>query len=988
MSFNEANTVEDYLRCLLCGNSTANAPPDAGFSRQGRKLNGLGWHYLTSQQLSRQPQEVFVESFVRDALIRLNPEIAANSERVEEVLYRLRAIVLSVRSDGLIRANEEFTAWFRGERTMPFGQNHEHTTVRLIDFEHPENNQWVVTTQYTFRAGAVEKRADLVLLVNGFPLVLIEAKTPVRQAVSWVDGALQVHDDYEKNVPELFACNVFSVATEGKDLRYGSIRMPIELWGPWRMDDDALPQGLSDLQHAVCSLLRPAVVLDILSNYTLFATDKKKRRLKIVCRYQQFEAGNRLVDRVIAGYPKKGLIWHFQGSGKSLLMVFAAQKMRMEPQLKNPTVLIVVDRIDLDAQISSTFHASDIPNLVKAESREELERLLKQDTRKIIITTIFKFAEADGVLNDRENIIVLVDEAHRTQEGDLGMKMRAALPNAFLFGFTGTPINKVDRNTFYAFGAEEDEQGYMSRYGFEESIRDGATLPLHFEPRLVELHIDKEAIDQAYAELTGNLSDLDRDALAKAASKTAVLVKTPDRIAKICADIAQHYQANVEPNGFKGMVVTYDQESCLLYRDELEKHLPPESIDVVISATGNDERFKPYDRTRDQEEKLLDRYRDPNDPLKILIVTAKLLTGFDAPILQAMYLDKPVKDHTLLQAICRTNRTYGSKKTHGLIVDYLGAFDDVAKALEFDEQGFRQVVSNIAKLREELPGAIQKCLAYFMGCDRTLTGYEGLIAAQDCLPNNNVRDEFAADYSVLSKLWEALSPDPILQQYETDYRWLSQVYVSVQPTTGMGKLVWHALGAKTIELIHENVSVEAIRDDLDEIVLDAELLEVVLNTPDPKKKSKEVEIKIARRLRKHMGSPRYKALSERLESLKERHEQGQLLSVAFLKELLDLARELLETEKETPPEEDEDRGKAALTELFLEVQTDQTPKMVERIVNDIDEIVRLVRFPGWQQTSAGEREVKRALRKTLFKYQLHQDTELFEKAYGYIRQYY
>jgi hypothetical protein len=195
--------------------------------------------------------------------------------------------------------------------------------------------------------------------------------------------------------------------------------------------------------------MRPAVILDILANYTLFATDKKKRRLKIVCRYQQFEAANRIVERVVAGRPKKGLIWHFQGSGKSLLMVFAAQKMRMEPQLKNPTVLIVVDRIDLDAQMSSTFHASDIPNLVKAESREELERLLKQDTRKIIITTIFKFAEADGVLNERENIIVLVDEAHRTQEGDLGMKMRRSLPNAFLLGFTGTPINRRDRNTFY-----------------------------------------------------------------------------------------------------------------------------------------------------------------------------------------------------------------------------------------------------------------------------------------------------------------------------------------------------------------------------------------------------------------------------------------------------------------------------------------------------------------------------------------------------------
>ncbi|AFZ01742.1 type I restriction endonuclease subunit R [Calothrix sp. PCC 6303] len=986
--FNEANTVEAFIRDILCGKVTQTTPPQPGLSRTNRKINGVGWHYLPSQNIPRQPQEVFVETFVRDALIRLNPEIAANPNRAEEVLYRLRAILLSVRSDGLIRANEEFTTWLRGDRTMPFGTNYEHTTVRLIDFDNLENNQYILTSQYTYRAGAESRRADLVLLVNGFPLVLIEAKTPVRKAVSWVDGALQVHDDYEKYVPELFACNVFSVATEGKEIRYGSIRMPMELWGTWRLDDDTPPNSLAGLKQAIASLHNPSVVLDILNHFTLFATDKKKRRIKIICRYQQYEAVNKIVDRVLAGRPRKGLIWHFQGSGKSLLMVFAAQKMRLQARLRNPTVIIVVDRLDLDAQISATFHASDIPNLVKAETRAELEKLLKQDTRKIIITTIFRFGEADGVLNPRENIIVLVDEAHRTQEGDLGIKMRAALPNAFLFGFTGTPINQRDRNTFYAFGAEEDERGYMSRYGFEESLRDRATLPLHFEPRLLEMHIDHDAIDQAYAELTGGLSDLDRENLAKAASRMAVLVKAPERIANICADIAQHYQEKVAPNGFKAMVVTYDQECCLLYQAELEKHLPKEALEVIISATGKDERFKPYQRTRDQEEKLLDRFRDRSDQMKILVVTAKLLTGFDAPILQAMYLDKPLKAHTLLQAICRTNRTYGSQKTHGLVVDYLGVFDDVAQALEFDEEGFQQVVSGIATLKNQLPGAIQKCLVYFLGVDRSLTGYEGLIAAQECLPNNDTRDAFAADYSHLSNLWEAISPDPILQQYEVDYKWLSQIYVSVQPTTGMGRLIWHALGAKTIELIHENITVEAVRDDLDEIVLDAELLEVVLNSPDPRKKSQEIEIKIANRLRKHIGNPRFLALSQRLEAIKERHEQGQIYSVTFLKELLDLARDLLIAEKDTPVEKDEDRGKAALTELFTEVRNDQTPKMVERIVNDIDEIVRLVRFPGWQQTSAGEREVKQALRKTLLKYALHQDKELFGKAYEYIRQYY
>jgi type I restriction enzyme, R subunit len=1015
--FNELNTVENFLRDTLCGQQASPKQGRIGegagaYIPLGRNAKGVGWHYVLATDLPRRINDVFIEDYVRQSLIRLNPSIAEKPERADEVLYKLRAIVLSVRSEGLISANENFTTWLRGERSMPFGEGNEHISVRLIDFDDLDQNQYILTTQYTFRAGSAERRPDLMLFVNGFPLVLVEAKTPVRQAVSWFDGAKQVHEDYEKFVPELFTPNIFSVATEGKDLRYGAIHAPIEKWGPWRMGTEDLtakiaknakknqkssahsavkPQSLTDIQKIAQSLLRPNVVLDILANFSLFATNKKKQRLKIVCRYQQYEGANQIVQRVLAGSPRKGLIWHFQGSGKSLLMVFAAQKLRLQRALKNPAVLIVVDRVDLDSQISATFHASDIPNLVKANSRTELETLLKQDTRKIIITTIFKFGEADGVLNERDNLVLLVDEAHRTQEGDLGMKMRAALPQAFFFGLTGTPINRRDRNTFYAFGAEEDQQGYMNRYGFEESIRDGATLPLHFEPRLVELHIDKASIDRAYAELTGSLSDLDREQLSKAAAKMKVLVKVPDRIEKICADIAQHFMSKVRPNGFKAMVVTYDRESCLLYKEQLDRYLPAEASDIVISVSSQDRedaRYKPLKRDRDAEEKLLDRFRDPNDPLEILVVTAKLLTGFDAPILQAMYLDKPMRDHTLLQAITRTNRTYGGQKSHGLIVDYLGIFDDVAKSLEFDEEGFKQVVSGIAGMHSKLPEAMQKCLAYFSGVDRSVEGYEGLIAAQACLPNNEVRDSFAADYSYLSKLWEAISPDPMLDAHKKDYRWLSQVYVSVQPTTGTGGLIWHALGAKTLEIIHGGIIVDTIRNDLDEIVLDAELLDAVLNTPDPDKKAKEVQIKLAQRLRKHMGDPRFKKLSERLEQLKAQHEAGQLLSIAFLKALLDLARDVVKTEKDEPQPEDEDRGLAALTSLFEEVRNEDTPIIVERVVEDIDEIVRLVRFDGWQATSAGEREVRKALRKTLFKYKLHADKELFEKAYGYVREYY
>lgn len=987
MTFNESNTVEAFIRDRLCGGITHHTAVGNGLARRLGQISGLGWYFLAPQNLARQPHEVLVEDHLREALIRLNPQIAELPDRADDVLYKLRAIIMGVRSDGLVKANEEFAAWLTGDRSMPFGENGEHVSVRLIDFADVERNQYVVTTQYTYRAGATEKRADLVLLVNGIPLVVIEAKTPVRASESWLDAAIQLHDDYERNVPELFVPNVFSIATEGKDFRYGSIGLPVELWGPWR-EADSDTQSLQQTDKAIASMLRPHVLLDLLANFTAYATDKKKRRIKIVARYQQYEGTNRIVERVVAGHPKKGLIWHFQGSGKSLLMLFAARKLRLHPALKNPTVMIIVDRIDLDTQISSTFYAADTPNLVKADSRAELQRLLSQDVRKIIITTIFKFGEAGGVLNDSPNIIAMVDEAHRTQEGDLGRKMREALPNAFLFGLTGTPINRADRNTFYAFGSEEDERGYMSRYGFEESIRDGATMPLHFEPRLLELHIDKDAIDHAFKELTGNLSDLDKDQLAKTAAKLAVLVKAPERIQAICSDIARHFQEKVAPSGFGAQVVAFDREGCVAYKQALDEYLPAEMSEIVMTVSSSETEYSSYRRDREAEEKLLDRFRDPLDPLKILIVTSKLLTGFDAPILQAMYLDKPMRDHTLLQAICRTNRPYGEAKTHGLIVDYLGVFDDVARAIQFDEEGITRVIRNISQLVGKLPEAVQKCLAYFPGVDRTVTGYEGLIAAQDCLPNNETRDRYAGDYSYLSRLWEAISPDPILSQHETDYRWLSHVYESVRPSTGTGRLLWHALGAKTIELIHENVHVDAIRDDLETLVMDADLLEAVLGTPDPNKKAKEIEIKVARWLRRRLHDPRFKALGERLEDLKLKHEQGLLSSVDFLKALLELARDVVAADQAAAPIGNEDLGKAALTELFEEAKNDATPIIVERIVNDIDEIVRYVRFDGWQNTHAGERQVKLALRKTLFKYKLHQEQGLFDRAYGYIRMYY
>jgi type I restriction enzyme R subunit len=661
----------------------------------------------------------------------------------------------------------------------------------------------------------------------------------------------------------------------------------------------------------------------------------------------------------------------------------------MIPELKNPTVVIVDDRLDLETQITATFNASDIPNLVSLATKEEVENFFKQDIRKIAITTIFRFGDVEGVLNPRDNIIVMVDEAHRTQEGNLGEKMRAALPNAFFFGLTGTPINRVDKNTFRTFGATEDKSGYLSRYSFSDSIRDNATLPLKFEPVPVELHVDKDKLDAEFDVLTESLSDADRAELSKRVNMKAIMYD-PKRIRKVCEHIVKHYKEKIEPNGYKGQIVVYDRECCLKYKEELDKLLPPEATTVVIDTNNDKEdRYKKYRRSRDEEAKILDQFRDKNHPLKLVIVTSKLLTGFDAPILQVMYLDKPMKDHNLLQAICRTNRTYDEGKTYGLIVDYIGIFDNVAKALNFDEASMKKVITNIEDIKKQFPALLRKCLSYFMGVDRTIEGWEGLLAAQECLPTNKEKDEFAADYRVLNRAWDALSPDPFLDKYKFDYVWLSKVYQSVKPTDNRGALVWAALGAKTMELVHANIEVGPVHDDLDILTLDANLIdEFIQKQKDIKKTTIKVEIDLVAKIRKHTNDPKFIKLGEKLEELRERHEQGLITSIEFLKLLLELAREAAQAEKEVVPEEEIDRGKAALTELFNGVKNDKTPIIVERIVNDIDDIVKIVRFDGWQRTTAGKNEVKKALRSVIWiKYKI-KDKEVFDKAYSYIEQYY
>lgn len=954
-------------------------------------LQKNGWTYIPADMMPRQDSEVMVESMVKAALIRLNPEIAEEPSRADEVIYKLRSLILSAQPHNLIAQNEAFKKLIFEENSFPFGKDGRMVPIRFFGTMTKENlalNEYVVTNQWCFPTREGGKRLDLVLLVNGFPLIIGELKTPFRDAITWLDGAKDIAD-YEKSIPQMFVTNVFNFASEGKCYRYGSINMPIDMWGPWHTPDDKTEGTLISVQKSVVDMITPEKVMDIFQFFTMFATDKKYRKYKIICRYQQYEGANLIVDRVKAGYPKKGLIWHFQGSGKSLLMVFAAYKLRMIPELKNPTVVIVDDRLDLETQITATFNASDIPNMAAARTKEELIKFFEGDMRKILITTIFRFGDVDKCLNESSNIILMVDEAHRTQEGDLGEKMRTALPNAFFFGLTGTPINRVDKNTFRTFGAEEDKSGYMSKYSFSDSIRDGATLPLNFEAVPVELHVDKEKINEEFDLMTKDLSEEDKAELSRRVNMKAIMYDRK-RIKKVCEHIAKHYQEKIEPNGYKGQVVVYDRDCCLMYKEELDKLLGPDASTIVMD-TNNDkaDKYKAYRRDRDEESKLLDYYRDPKTPLKLVIVTAKLLTGFDAPILQVMYLDKPMKDHNLLQAICRTNRTYDSGKTFGLIVDYIGIFDNVANALNFDEEGMKKVITNIEEVKHKLPQLVNDCMDYFVGIDTGKDDWEVLLEAQERLPDDKAKDRFAAYFRVLARAWEALSPDPCLTEYRDDYKWLAKVYESVKPTDSRGALVWAAFGAKTMELVHQNITVGEAEEPDEIITMDAELIDdFIASQKDIKKATMKVEINLVAMIQRHSKDPKYIELGEKLEKLRDQHKQGLIGSIEFLKMLLALAREAARAERTVVPEEEIDRGKAALTELFNGVRNDKTPIIVERIVNDIDGIVKIVRFDGWQNTTEGQKEVKKALRSIIWiKYKL-KNQEVFDRAYSYIEQYY
>lgn len=994
------------------------------------RLTSLGWTHVQGKDLPRAIDGVLIEEQVTSALRHLNPRIDEQPERVDEVLPKLRATMLSALNDGLVPANERFTTWLRGTQTVRYIGTDIDEPVHLIDFDGQSRNLLIVSDEVTFGPPGHERRFDIVLWVNGIPLVVGETKSPVDSSVSWLNAARDVRDIYEAQVPQFFVPNVLSFATEGREFHFGAIGQAAESWLQWgstadRYDLDGWPR----VQRSVDLLLHPDRVLSILRDYTLYERTTRNgvpARVKLIPRYPQVEAVEAIRDRVLNQSRRQGLVWHHQGTGKTLLMAFAALRLLNDEQVGGPTVVIVLDRIDLVEQAVAQFRTAGLPRMRVAGTKEQLRALLKDDQRGIIVTTIFRFDSA-GQLNERSNVVVLVDEAHRTQEGRLGADLRTALPNAQFFGLTGTPISDKDRSTFKLFGDPDDPGWVINQYSMERSIFDGASVPVHVETRLVDFHVDRERLDAAFEALVEEeqLTEADRELLAAKATSTAAFMRNPDRVAAVCADLVSHFYRAVDPLGMKAQVVAFDRELCVLYEKEISRLLVARASDAgteadecaVVMTVGSSKSDPPewdrYALDKDEESRLKDRYGDAGDRLKLLIVTAKLLTGFDAPIEGVMYLDRPLRLHTLFQAICRTNRRWqhpktGQEKRYGLIVDYVGLGNEIGKALAAadPETGGKRPV-DVGGLVDELESALATAISRFPGISRVDASFAALHAAQERIPPGGERDAFAADFARAQGLWEFLHPNAALDAHRADYRWLAQLYESVRPTGVSNALLWHRLGAKTLELVHAHIGdVKVTGTGLDEIIVDDETIEAIRQlaipgltvtmTADAITVGEALETIEARLRRRLAGAahPVYIGLAERLERLRRASLDRAEASVEFLREILGLAKDLTVAEKA----EDEggteslsllpDPKVGALTQILAEYGPPDTPVIVEEVVADIDAIVKQVRFAGWADTQNGDRAVRREIRLVLKRFALPTTGELFDRTYGYIRENY
>lgn len=857
-----------------------------------KQLKRYGYTHKTGLELDSErssKSSIVLEERLANAIRKLNPWI--DEHNVEKIIKQF----VMLQAEDVWHANKTIFDWLFGEGIsvlQDIGAGKKNQTVQLFDFEHMENNDFLVVNQLSIENAAGTIRPDIMIYINGFPLVLIECKSPKLQVDKQLPEGVKQFERYMDTNEKLFWYNQMLIVTSRDRARIGTILAKAQHYGLWK---DPYPYTFDEIGSnraqdvLVSGTLRKEVVLDLMRNFIVF--DGKVKKL---ARYQQYRAVNKAIERIMREKKpdlRGGVVWHTQGSGKSLTMVYLAMKLRRQVELENPMLVIVTDRQDLDDQITKTFQQSGFPNPTQAESVADLKKQLAKGPGTTVMTLIQKFQGNEEknfpIISEAENIIVMTDESHRSQYKGLAMNMRKALPNATFIGFTGTPIDKKSRSTTGKFGS------YIDKYTIEQAVEDGATVPIYYESRLPNLHVKGETLDELFARSFHEYDDEAKEKIKQKYVNDQLLLTAPERMREIALDIIHHFENKILINGYKAQVVAVSRYAAVQYKKLIDEYAMNKfETAVIFSAGQNDnEELREYHVSKEEEKKLIERFKKPfsEDKLSMLIVCDKLLTGFDAPIEQVMYLDKPLKEHNLLQAIARTNRKYDANKSYGLIVDYFGVSRFLDQALEIFSSN--DVQGALHSIDSELPRLEQRhrsAMRFFNGLKKNQLE-ESVLR----LVNEDVRADFDIAYKRFAETIDKVLPSPKAERYVDDLkragviRQLAKSRFSIDDGMDISDC-----GEKVRKLVHDYLYSEGIdaRDPVS--ILDASFKEEVDKNVHPETKAAQMEHAIKKEISVRIEEDKvfYTSLKDKVEELIERYKERQL-TIFELLEHYDIIRE-------------------------------------------------------------------------------------------------
>ena len=854
-------------------------------------LQELGYTYVDGKTLSPDAsdersswRDVILEQRLRASLMKINPWLS------DENLNKVVREVTHINKASLLEANQHFyeTMVRYISVDQDLGKGRKGQTVKLIDFENHDNNEFLVVNQFKVQGPKQNIIPDIVIFVNGIPLGVIECKSPyisepmhcgIDQLQRYCNGRTTTSngnkDDHE-GAERLFWYNQVMISTYRDCAKLGTISSRAEHFLEWKdpypLKRTELPDRVKSQDIMLHGVFRKENFLNQIRNFIVFEpTDGKI--IKKYCRYQQYRAVQKTIERIKSGRTQKdkgGIVWHTQGSGKSLTMVFLASSIRRDPQLHDSKLVFVTDRTDLDRQLSGTFERCQDEHVYRAKNAREMKEYLKRDAADIVTCMVQKFREdSDGKperLNESDKVIVMVDEAHRSQYSSLAMLLNYGLPNAVKIGFTGTPLIKSQK-TSSEFGS------YIDTYKIDEAVKDGATVQIIYQGHEANTKVTGDSLDALFKKYFGDLPKEELAEIIKKHGKESTVLEAPKRIEMVCHDIVEHYRTHIQPDGFKAMIVCPSRRSAITYHEMLNKLEAPESA-VIISSDHNDSQFfRKYTDGVDTNQ-LIERFKKPlnDDGLSFLIVKDMLLTGFDAPNCQVMYLDRKLKEHTLLQAIARVNRTAPAKSC-GFIVDYYGLSDYLVEALDMFSKD--DIAGALKPLKEELPkleSRHARCLSFF----EAVVDKEDIDECVMALEDEEIRAEFQVAFKKFTETMNVILPDAMAAPFVDDLKWLGKIHIRATRLFRENIDV-SAYGQKVQNLIHEHVYALGIDIKVEPMAVFEDGFEYhVQKTKSPRARASEIEHAIKHHITVHLEEDPeyYKTLSKKLKAIIDKRSEN------------------------------------------------------------------------------------------------------------------